>query len=169
MRSLNTVAVAALFTLGLGVSAAIASGARVEDRTFLCSTFSAVANTQVFHVDPTSVLVAPDFIVSIGFNGIRYARDQCRPTTMRVALTPARLPGPSSLPERRTCALAGRILVRLRATFTGGHLDRASMAVRLNRRRVPIMFATTRATGEKDALTGHERYAYRQWVSERCF
>lgn len=151
-------------TCGVAVPAAAAT---VREGTFVCSTVVS-AGAHAFQPDAGSVSSLPAFLVNTGRGGmLHYNRDLCRRTTVRVPFAAGKLPGPY-LFGSYNCVLDGRILIHVRYVFTGRHLDRAQLAVRLYAKRTPIFYGTTKARGVPSP-TGGEQYAVRFWISDRCY
>jgi hypothetical protein len=165
------IAIAFAASVVAAANAADATPIHVVDKTFICST-STVGGAHAFWVNPWGVGSPPgtqNAIVGVFFKygQLVYAHDRCEMTTIRVPLSHGALPGPSPFINRYGCVLPGRILVHVRATVNLQHLDRSQLAVRLERRSVPIAYATSKATGKQDS-SGNERYVIRLWVSNHC-
>jgi hypothetical protein len=142
-----------------------ASAQRVVDQTFLCRL---TIGAQAFQVSETGVATSGRrFLVRLFGGRIDHSPTFCRRVTTRVPLTRKGLPGPPELFGRNYwCAIRGRILVRMRATYDGQKLLTSKSAVRGERTGRPISFGELvwRETGDD----GRERYNSRHWVASDC-
>jgi hypothetical protein len=171
MRAVIAIAFAASIVAAAKTEAATQS--RIIDRTFICSTSKIGADLHAFKVGPGWVVTPPGSqkeIVSVYVDRdgqLAYARDRCKATPIRVPLNRGALPGPDIFGYSYSCVFQSQILVHVRTTVTAQHVDHSQLAVRLYKRRVPIAYATMKATGMKGS-SGNERYVIRLWVSNRC-
>jgi hypothetical protein len=144
-----------------------ASAQRVVDQTFLCRTPLATTGAQTFLITEDSVASVGKSLVRLSEGRIVNSPTLCQRVRPRVPLTRKGLPGPPELFGRHSfCAIRGRILVRIRATYDAGKLLTATSAVRSERTGRPISFGTLvwRETGDD----GRERYNSRHWVATNC-
>jgi hypothetical protein len=104
--------------------------------------FAAVAHVSTGFVPTSRALVLATAGPRAALARPRVDSQRCKRTTTRVALSSRGLPGPPVRSQHSAdCMLAGRILVRARVVTIGSRVTQAELAVRMEKRRIPIAYA----------------------------